>query len=339
MSSRGSARSTGSGWRSTGTGRRARHRSVLLHGWPGNRHDYRRVVPLLTDAADVIVPDLRGFGGSDKHAVDVRHFYSASAQASSVVGLIHELGTDRCRARRLRRGQPHRAECGADVSRPGAGRWCCHRRCPESATACSPAGAAQILVSGVSPTAAGRPADRRQPRRRPRVPAPFLEPLVRPEFHVSPRTIWTGWPPTTRCPAHSPLRSPGIAQARAWSRSRLPSCRQIGRSRSRHPPTCYCRNMIRCFRGSGPIGSSDYFVDAKPHTVDGVGHFTPLECPREFASLILDRVSTQRAVDRLDCGLGLRPWLCFAMTSEPIRVGFRRCGPVAAPRRSRAVRR
>src|SRR6478672_3210305 len=65
---------------------------VLLHGWPGNRHDYRRVVPLLTEAADVIVPDLRGFGGSDKHAVDVRHFYSASAQAGSVVGLINELG-------------------------------------------------------------------------------------------------------------------------------------------------------------------------------------------------------------------------------------------------------
>src|SRR6476646_8461725 len=68
---------------------------VLLHGWPGNRHDYRRVVPLLADAADVVVPDLRGFGNSDKHAVDVRHFYSASAQAASVVGLINELGRSR----------------------------------------------------------------------------------------------------------------------------------------------------------------------------------------------------------------------------------------------------
>ena len=37
---------------------------VLLHGWPGNRRDYRKVVPLPTDVADVIVPDLRGFGGS-----------------------------------------------------------------------------------------------------------------------------------------------------------------------------------------------------------------------------------------------------------------------------------
>ena len=46
---------------------------MLLHSWPGNRHDYRRVLPLLADAADVIVPDLRGFGNSDKHAVDVRH--------------------------------------------------------------------------------------------------------------------------------------------------------------------------------------------------------------------------------------------------------------------------
>ena len=59
---------------------------VLLHGWPGNRHDYRRVVPLLADVADIIVPDLRGFGGSDKHEVAVQHFYSASAQAEQCGG-------------------------------------------------------------------------------------------------------------------------------------------------------------------------------------------------------------------------------------------------------------
>ena len=35
---------------------------VLLHGWPGGRSDYRLVVPQLADAADVVVPDLRGFG-------------------------------------------------------------------------------------------------------------------------------------------------------------------------------------------------------------------------------------------------------------------------------------
>ena len=38
---------------------------VLLHGWPSDRTDYRDVVPLLSATADVVVPDLRGFGDSD----------------------------------------------------------------------------------------------------------------------------------------------------------------------------------------------------------------------------------------------------------------------------------
>ncbi len=156
---------------------------VLLHGWPGNRHDYRRVVPLLTDAADVIVPDLRGFGGSDKHAVAVRHFYSASAQASSVVGLINELGLTGVVlagydvgsrvAQSVARMYPDLAKALGAVTAAA-------RRGNRVLTA---AGSAGVLVSGVPPTSARRPADRRQPRRRPRVPAPLLEPLVRPEFH------------------------------------------------------------------------------------------------------------------------------------------------------------
>src|SRR5919106_6471705 len=65
---------------------------VLLHGWPGDRADYREVAPLLSDAADVVVPDLRGFGESYKHPEHPAHVYSAEAQARSVVGLIDELG-------------------------------------------------------------------------------------------------------------------------------------------------------------------------------------------------------------------------------------------------------
>ncbi|MCA0145331.1 alpha/beta fold hydrolase [Blastococcus sp. LR1] len=64
---------------------------VLLHGWPGDRTDYRLLAPLLTDVADVVVPDLRGFGNSDRHAVEPEEGYSADAQARSVVGLLHEL--------------------------------------------------------------------------------------------------------------------------------------------------------------------------------------------------------------------------------------------------------
>ena len=65
---------------------------VLLHGWPGSGDDYAAVVPLLEDAADVVVPDLRGFGASDKHREDPATAYSAAAQARSVLGLLDELG-------------------------------------------------------------------------------------------------------------------------------------------------------------------------------------------------------------------------------------------------------
>ncbi len=65
---------------------------VLLHGWPGSRDDFRLVRPLLTEGADVVVPDLRGFGESDKHAVDPDEGYSGAAQARSISGLLDELG-------------------------------------------------------------------------------------------------------------------------------------------------------------------------------------------------------------------------------------------------------
>lgn len=64
---------------------------VLLHGWPGDRSDYRLLAPLLAPSADVVVPDLRGFGESDKHPRDPATAYHATAQASSVIGLIEEL--------------------------------------------------------------------------------------------------------------------------------------------------------------------------------------------------------------------------------------------------------
>ncbi|MCV7424462.1 alpha/beta hydrolase [Mycobacterium yunnanensis] len=72
----------------------AGHPVVLLHGWPGDRHDYRAVTDLLRDRADVIVPDLRGFGESDKHDMDPVEQYDVAAQARSVVALMDELEVD-----------------------------------------------------------------------------------------------------------------------------------------------------------------------------------------------------------------------------------------------------
>ncbi len=69
--------------------------AILLHGWPGDRHDYRDVIELLGPRVDTVVPDLRGFGQSDKHAADPLRAYDAAAQARSIIGLMEELELDR----------------------------------------------------------------------------------------------------------------------------------------------------------------------------------------------------------------------------------------------------
>ena len=68
---------------------------VMLHGWPGDRTDWRRVLALLPEHVETVVPDLRGFGGSDKHESAPDGAYDAAAQARSVAALVEELGLDR----------------------------------------------------------------------------------------------------------------------------------------------------------------------------------------------------------------------------------------------------
>lgn len=68
---------------------------LLLHGWPGDHTDFRHVLPLLGTAFDVVVPDLRGFGRSDKHRVDNAAEYGAASQAHSIAALIDQLGLQR----------------------------------------------------------------------------------------------------------------------------------------------------------------------------------------------------------------------------------------------------
>jgi pimeloyl-ACP methyl ester carboxylesterase len=68
---------------------------LLLHGWPGDRTDYRDLVPLLVDHVEVVVPDLRGFGETDRRADAPPESYAAAAQADSLAVLIEELELDR----------------------------------------------------------------------------------------------------------------------------------------------------------------------------------------------------------------------------------------------------
>ena len=64
---------------------------ILLHGWPADRRDYDALVRLLVNEADVIVPDLRGFGESDKYQADAEEIYSGRCQANGVIALLEEL--------------------------------------------------------------------------------------------------------------------------------------------------------------------------------------------------------------------------------------------------------
>ncbi len=63
---------------------------VLLHGWPGDRHDYRAVVPLLAGRR-VIVPDLRGFGDTTGPADAEAVQFGVDGQAASVVALVEDV--------------------------------------------------------------------------------------------------------------------------------------------------------------------------------------------------------------------------------------------------------
>jgi pimeloyl-ACP methyl ester carboxylesterase len=67
---------------------------VLIHGFPDTGRLWRNQVPALADAGfRVIVPDLRGYGGSDKPA-DVES-YAIPFLAGDVLGVLDALGVER----------------------------------------------------------------------------------------------------------------------------------------------------------------------------------------------------------------------------------------------------
>jgi len=65
---------------------------VLLHGWPGFWYDWRRIIPALAEKADVIAPDFRGYGDSDKPDLSPLEGYSALSLAQDVAVLLDRLG-------------------------------------------------------------------------------------------------------------------------------------------------------------------------------------------------------------------------------------------------------
>lgn len=263
---------------------------VLLHGWPGNRHDYRRLVPLISDAADIIVPDLRGFGGSDKHEVAVRHFYSATAQAGSVIGLIKEL---------------ERSEVvlvGYDVG----------SRVARSVARMQPDLVRSMVLSPPLPGAGDRV-----------LTAKAQSEFWYQSFHQLPlaaqlidgnadavreylRHFWTHWSGPRFTLTEDDLERlvadyalPGAFTASiAWYRA---GAGMIAQSLTELPPERAIKINVPTdvvwphhdplFPPEWADRLGHYFSDVAVHPAFDAGHFTPLECPEQFAELILIRAS------------------------------------------------
>ncbi|MGY4721483.1 alpha/beta fold hydrolase [Naumannella huperziae] len=68
---------------------------VLLHGFPQTHLMWRGVAPALAGVHTVIVPDLRGYGASDKPVADDPETYSKRTMANDIVAIAETLGHDR----------------------------------------------------------------------------------------------------------------------------------------------------------------------------------------------------------------------------------------------------
>lgn len=69
---------------------------VLLHGYPQTSAMWHGVAPILAQSYQVVCPDLRGYGRSDKPKTDPSHKpYSKRSMANDIVAVMQRLGHER----------------------------------------------------------------------------------------------------------------------------------------------------------------------------------------------------------------------------------------------------
>ncbi|MFC4942334.1 alpha/beta fold hydrolase [Pseudonocardia sp. GCM10023141] len=262
---------------------------VLLHGWPGDRTDYRALTPLLTDSVEVVVPDLRGFGESDKHLVDPALGYSAAAQARSVVGLIDELGLHR----------PVLA--GYDIG----------SRIAQTVAATHPDLVGAIVVAPPLPGVGNRVLDAAAQSEfwyQPFHQLPLVEQLLdgRPEaIRTYLAHFWTHWsgPRFTPDAAHldhlaAAYGAPGAFTASiGWYRSgagtvarSLTETAPAPTDRIAVPTTVLWPEHDPLFPRAWSDRLDAFFSAVDLQFLDGVGHFPPLEAPERLAAAVLAAV-------------------------------------------------
>jgi len=257
---------------------------VLLHGWPGDRRDYRDLTPLLADCT-VVAPDLRGFGESDKHPATPAEAYSADAHARSIVGLIDELV--------LRPVVLAAYDVGSRVAQAIA------RLFPDRVRA--------LVVAPPVPGAGNRvlaPEAEREFWYQAFHQLSLIEEIIdgRPDaVRAYLRHFWSHWSGPSFVPSDRELDrladlygAPGAFTASiAWYRA---GAGTIARSLAETPPAREERISVPTtvlwpeFDPLFPPAWSDrlaeFFADATLTPLPGVGHFVPLEAPHELAGAI-----------------------------------------------------
>jgi pimeloyl-ACP methyl ester carboxylesterase len=265
---------------------------VLLHGWPGDRSDFRSVVPLLA-GLDVVVPDLRGFGASDKHPVDPVEGYSAAAQARSITALIGEL--------RLHRP----VLAGYDIG----------SRIAQSVARARPELIGGLVVSPPLPGIGERilaPEPQREFWYQAFHQLSIADALIdgrRDAVRAYLRHFWNHWSGPGFVLADADLdhlvdgySQPGaFAASIAWYRA---GAGAVAVSAGEAAPTPKERIEVQTsvlWPDSDPLFPrawsdrlAEFFADVRVHHADGAGHFTPLECPDAFAALVRDAAAAAR---------------------------------------------
>jgi pimeloyl-ACP methyl ester carboxylesterase len=261
---------------------------LLLHGWPGDRTDYRLVAPLVSAEADVVVPDLRGFGESDKHQADPAGQYNAVAQARSLIGLIGELG--------LRQPVIAGYDIGSRIAQAIA------RDRPElvSALVIAPP------LPGIGERILGAQAQREfwyQSFHRLELCTELID--GKPDaIRAYLRHFWSHWsgPGYELAGDHlehlvSAYRAPGaFAASIAWYRGGAGSVAAalnelVPRHRIAAPTTVLWPSHDPLFPREWSDRIGEFFAAARLSPLDGAGHFTPLERPEDFAAAVLSALT------------------------------------------------
>ena len=264
--------------------------AVLLHGWPGGRGDHREVAALLAHAADVIVPDLRGFGESDRRSDAPAEAYSAAGQAESVLGLMDELGIESA------------VIAGYDIG----------SRTAQQMAASAPGRVRALVVSPPVPGAGRRvlSADAQ-----PEFWYQHFHRLTLPEALIDGRPdavrayighFWEHWSAPGFTPPADHLdqltaryAEPGAFTAGLnWYRA---GSGTIARSLAEREPDPADRIAVPTtvlWPGRDPLFPPEwsdrldaFFADAELLELPGCGHFVPLEAPAAFADAILERLA------------------------------------------------